>query len=230
MNRLAAPLSTHRTKNEYNELTLKLDNLLEENLSLADMRRLAATCRALPIREQVGPSFAHAVIEFMIRAFVEAGDRDSLITLLSTQCPPCIRTCYIEVLLIFGETGSKTPLRFSERLTQDVRESTGPLRYCRHGSPAPSPVMESRAAMIDAFVENAMRWYEENKDNLAPSREYFVPSSGFLQNRLRPILASTNRPSGALRGKWLFKEKKSSHSLGVRAHGAGTWGQSALSH
>ena len=63
-------------KNE--KLELMLNDILKNNLSMEDLRHLAATCGMLPIREKVQSDFTRSVLRFMVTTFTEEqGQRQS---------------------------------------------------------------------------------------------------------------------------------------------------------
>ena len=111
---LKTPSSTWGDKND--NLIENRDELLD-NLSLEDMRHLAATCGALPVRQRDPNAFQVHVLQRIVVCFIKAGDRNSLVTLLSTRYPiyvgPEMTTTYFLVhfsrnrlkdpILIFGE-------------------------------------------------------------------------------------------------------------------------------
>jgi hypothetical protein len=75
------------SKTKYVEQERLVNSLFRKRLSERDLVQLAASCDALPVHAKERSLFANDLLAFMVRAFVEWGDRDRLITFLSTRCP-----------------------------------------------------------------------------------------------------------------------------------------------
>jgi hypothetical protein len=132
---------------------------------------LAASPKLLALPDD---GFAHDMIAFMIKAFIESGDRESLVELLSKRCPSLIRLGEtIEYHLAYHGW------RFEDRMHIFAEA------YER------SQVAETRHALVTAvrrsfaglgirgeneaeFLDNAMRWYQREKGRLFVNREYFL--------------------------------------------------------
>jgi hypothetical protein len=155
-------------------------------LSMADMRRLAATCNMLPLHEKDRNGFESRVLAFMAGSFIENGDRQSLVTLLSTRFqeyigPEMTLTYYLlrcptkalkDPILVLGEAYQ----RCSE---PDVRRQIA--QVVRQGFDGCGVTAKDDAE----FVEKAMKWYENNKSHLTP-RMHFTgryPNSFFEDDR-----------------------------------------------
>jgi hypothetical protein len=149
-------------KNE--ELVRMQDEILRKNLSKDDMRRLAATCGVLPIDETNPNAFELNVLQFLVIAFVDAGERESLVTMLSTRFPPFVgpettteyyvlhslRKAIPDPVLIFGEAYARSTVPEVRRAMAAV------VRRGFSGFAIPG-------ANDADFVENAMKWYESKK-------------------------------------------------------------------
>jgi hypothetical protein len=139
------------------------------SLSLADMRRLAATCEMLPVSDKNPDLFHWEVLALMVRTFVEKGDRESLVAVLSTRFPEFVgpenpteyylfrshNSALKDPLLVLGEA-------YSRCKDADVRrELAAAVRRGFVGFKIPGD--------DDAeFVANAMQWYKQNKSHLSP--------------------------------------------------------------
>ncbi len=75
------------TKDEEDELERTLSGVLTRRLSKRDLWELARSCDVLPVREEDRSPFARAVLEHIVSAFAESGDRKSLVVLLSNSLP-----------------------------------------------------------------------------------------------------------------------------------------------
>ncbi|MCX7424353.1 MAG: hypothetical protein NTW96_01745 [Planctomycetia bacterium] len=143
-------------------------SLLENNLSMADMRHLAATCETLPIHEWKDPNgFETRVLQFVVSSLIDAGDRDSLVTLLSTRYPvnigPETNTAYW--LVVYAKKSLKDPVlvlgdAYSRCKVPEVQSDiAAAVRQCFEGFDIPGK--------DDAeYVANAMQWYEKEKSHL----------------------------------------------------------------
>jgi hypothetical protein len=142
-------------------------SLLEDNLSMVDMRHLAATSGTLPIHQKDPNAFETHVLRFMVRSFAGAGDRDSLVTLLSTRYPVHVRAemstaCW---LVVFSQKSLKDPVlvlgdAYSHCKVPEVQSDiAAAVRQCFEGFDIPGK--------DDAeYVANAMQWYEREKAHL----------------------------------------------------------------
>ena len=82
---------------------------------------LATTCGTLPARAKNRSEFANAVLAYMEKTFVDSGDRDNLVKLLSTRCQLRIGGYDdIEFYLAFRGNKLKIPSLFSGKPTQSV--------------------------------------------------------------------------------------------------------------
>jgi hypothetical protein len=140
--------------------------IIEKQVSQEEMRRLAASCGKLPVREKDRSDFVNAVLSSMLFVFVKSGDRDSLVTLLSTRCP--VRAASnrdIEYFLLLYGDKLKDPITilgdaFSKCRSAEVRHQLADaVRRGFRGH-------EIRGKDDADFVKNAMQWYGKNKDHL----------------------------------------------------------------
>ena len=165
---------TRDSKMAYGLVVMAVDRLFRKRLSGQSLRQLAVRSEKAPI-----PTFYPsarskvAVLEFMVQAFVESGDRESLVELLSRRCPSrigwrsTIEYCvaysgwrFQDPILILGEAHSKCQEPETRHaLAASLRRSFAGFGI--HGK-------------IDAeFVSNAMRWYKKEKGGLIVNREYY---------------------------------------------------------
>jgi hypothetical protein len=164
-------------KNE--KLRRKQDNLLRRNLSIGDMRRLAATCGTLPVHEKDPGSFELNVLQFMVVAFIDGGDRDSLVVLLSTSFQEFVgpETTTAYYLLHCPHKSLSDPVAvlgdaYIRCETPEVRrEIAAVVRRGFEGF--------NISGRDDAdFVRNAMTWYERNKNHIIVRQTFGGPNSG----------------------------------------------------
>jgi len=143
-------------------------SILSRTLSKDDMRRLAATCGTLPNEKDPNAFEVHA-LQYMVGEFIEEGDRESLVTLLSNRFvefvgPVASTQFYLlhcpahalkDPILVFGEAYSRSKEPETQRqIAHAVRRG---FEGC--GITANDDV---------EFVANAMQWYKENKSHLTP--------------------------------------------------------------
>ncbi len=203
---------TTQDKSEYEELLKKRRRILESNLSHDALRNLTATCDTLPVRSKDRSEFTNEVLSYMEMTFIDSGDRDNLVKLLSTRCQ--LEVCVyeeIEFCLVFRGNKIKDPIlvlgeAFSKCKVPEVRhEIAGAVRrgFAGHGIRGKDDV---------EYVTNAMQWYEKEKDHLNFNGEYLrnamQTTTGLydeipeLYDKLEKDLASS-KP----RMQLLFKEK-----------------------
>lgn len=167
-NKTALPERNEKYGAKNEKLDPMLNEIIENNLSEHDLRRLAATCGTLPIRERDQSPFTRAVLRFMVIAFTEEHDRDNLVKVLSTRCPDPIYPCeWVEFYLacrakdisILGEAYAKCQI-------PEVRRHIAVA--FRRGFTS----MGVRGEDDDAFVSNAMQFYEKEKGHLFVNPRY----------------------------------------------------------
>ncbi|MCX7427696.1 MAG: SUMF1/EgtB/PvdO family nonheme iron enzyme [Planctomycetia bacterium] len=160
------------SKDNSGERTKALHEVLEKRLSHQDMSALAATCGTLAVDENDWSGFEGCVIDEMIDAFTAAGDRENLVTLLSTRCPSHYGSMDIEDYLVrIGEKSLKDPVlilgeAYSQCQVPHVRKTIA--KAVRRGLKG----FGIRGNDDAEFVQRAMKWYEEEKDQLVFNPEY----------------------------------------------------------
>jgi len=199
-------------KNE--KLDPMLRRILETNLSYDDLRKLSATCETLPFRAKDRSDFTNEVLAYTERTFIDSGDRDNLVKLLSTRCQ--VEVGYqldIEYWLAYHGKKLKDPIlvlgeAFSKCKVPEVRHDiAGAVRRAFAGQGI-------RGKDEAEYVANAMQWYEKEKDYLIVNGEYLlntmkIPAEDYdempeLYDKLEKDLASP-KP----RMQLLFKKKPS---------------------
>lgn len=184
-------------KNE--KLDPMLDDILKNNLSMEDLRHLAATCGTLPVREKDQSAFIRLVLGFMVRAFTEEQDRDNLLKVLSTRCPDGIYLYEpIEFYLayrakdisILGEAYSKCQI-------PEVRRHIA--LAIRRGFTS----MGVRGKDDAEFVSKAMQLYENRKGELIVNPAYRVDAVLPLYDEEDPLWGN---PAGFEKGRPLYVE------------------------
>jgi hypothetical protein len=162
------------TRDGFSDRVTKLSNVLKNRFSSAQLRELAKDCDVLPVEAKDWGEFARALIAEMIITFLKAGDRESLVTLLSTRCP---REVYLHTEIEYyivreGQKLSDPILILAEayaksRVPQARRELAAAVR---RGFDKLGIVGKED----DAFVKNAMDFYKQNKDQLYFNSDYYM--------------------------------------------------------
>jgi hypothetical protein len=153
------------TKAEYADRCARLTTVIANNLSDEDMKRLAATCDSLLIRYQDRSEFANNVLDYMIMSFLSTRDRDSLVTVLSKRYQPRMALDNIELILVSSGTRIKDPIlvlsdAYVKCKTPEGRRSlASAVRRAFAGH-------KIEGKDDTEFVNNAMQWYEKEKDHL----------------------------------------------------------------
>ena len=173
------------TKNE--KLDKMLRRILESNLSHDALLNLTATCDTLPVRSKDRNHFTNKVLAYMEWTFINSGDRDNLVKLLSTRCQ--LRICaYDDIELYLADRGKKLkdPIlvlgeAFSKCKVPEVRHDlAGAVRrgFAGHGI---------RGKDDAEYVANAMQWYQKEKNHLIVNGDYWENtqhlSAGFYDER-----------------------------------------------
>jgi len=149
------------SKVRYFETVMSVDRLLQKRLSRQSLRQLAAAADRVPTHADDRSRFVNEVLAFMVKAFVESGDRESLVGLLSKRCPSRVEgpelveyrlafrgTKLEDPILILGEAYAKCKVPETRHIiAASVRRSFA--EFGIHGNDEAE------------FVRNAMRWYEE---------------------------------------------------------------------
>jgi hypothetical protein len=149
-----------------------LVKLLKERLSSEELHELAASFATTPVDPKEWKVFPCELIQALVDLLQDSADREGLITLLSTRCPPWVHRVPIEDILvessptyledpvlILGDAYGKSQVpQVREALALAVRRG-----FTGHGV---------RGKDDDEFVKNAMKWYEQNKSHLEPNLSY----------------------------------------------------------
>ena len=161
-------------KTRYGQALRAIDRLMAKRLSRQDVAQLAATSDKLAARDKDRSQFENEVLAFLVKEFVKAGDRESLVGLLSKRCPSRIDVAELiefylafvgqklkDPILIFGEAYAKCQVPETRHLLADaVRRAFAGFGI--HGDD-------------DAgFVRNAMQWYERHKERLVVNQGYVL--------------------------------------------------------
>jgi len=151
-------------------------NVLRKRLSAEDMCQLAAMCGTLPLNAPKESAFIYAVVAHMIDVFVDLGDRVNLVRLLSTHFVQRIGLqWYIEECLVGGKLLKDPILILGEAYTKcEVPEVRDEIAAAVRRAFAGSGIVGKDDA---DFVNNSMRWYEQNKDQLMVNPYYAIKSS-----------------------------------------------------
>jgi hypothetical protein len=161
------------SKSEYGRVMMAVDRLFRNRFSARSLRQLAASAEKAPIPHYQGDSFESIVLEFMVEALVESGDRESLVKLLSKRCPSRVgwmRT--IEYCVAYSGWRIKDPILILGEAYSNcqVPETRHALAAALRRSFAGFGI---QAKDDPEFVSNAMRWYMKEKGGLIVNREYY---------------------------------------------------------
>jgi hypothetical protein len=157
-------------KTEWGEFQDTVDRFFRKSLSDRELRKLAGSAGTAPEGR-----FANDTLDFMARRFVDSGDRDSLLKLLSARCPERVGGgAYNEIefylvhwgnrlkdpILILGEAYSQCQVPATRRaIARAVRRGFGGLGV---------------TGTDDAdYVRNATQWYQREKGHLAVNPNYW---------------------------------------------------------
>ena len=172
-----------------------LNGLLAKHLSNADLHDLAQSCGTLPIREEDRAVFVNIVLHYMVTAFVDSGDREGLVTLLSTRFRDRIYSEWIEEYLMRDGEGRNT-LKYPILILGDAYSRCGDpevrreiARAIRRGfSTMDVPALADSELSDDEYVNKAMEWYGKHKDELAFNPMYYpIPgATGYRDLFFRP--------------------------------------------
>jgi hypothetical protein len=163
---------TTQSKSEYVKILESLDEVLKSNLRDEDVRQLAASCDIVPAKEKDRSKFESTVLGFIVQALVKSGDRERLVAMLSKRCPSrvCPNGC-IEFELAYDGVKLKDPIlilaeAYSECDVPEVRHDLAAA--LRRGF-----VDKEIPGKDDGeFVENAVAWYEREKERVVVNVEY----------------------------------------------------------
>lgn len=191
-----------RGKDLYCQRGLAVDRLFRKTLSDEDLQQLARSCQAMPEEP-----FTRDLTEFMARTLIALGNRESVVSLLSVRCPgevgayEHIEFCLAgrgnrlkDPILVLGEAYSKS------RVPENRHQLAAAVRRAFGGLQIPG--------RNDAeFVQNAMQWYQKEKDHLEVNMEYlgnamYVP---LLSYEMKPELYNSFSPP--LKREPLFKNR-----------------------
>jgi hypothetical protein len=178
--KLRDSFGTHTMKAEYEKNAKILDEFLEKRLSARDLRELARSCGEVPLRDQDREPFVKSLLDHMLMAFVDSGDRDSLVTLLSIRCPnrvgwqvdiewflvvfPEKKRTIKDPILVLGDAYAQCKIPEIRRdIASVVRRGFSTMRI---------PNLNSKREEDADYVSKAMKWYLEHKDELVPNLEY----------------------------------------------------------
>ena len=160
------------SKDRYIQTVKSVDRLLQKRLSRQSLRQLAATADRLPTRADDRSPFSDEVLAFLVKSFVESGDREALVGLLSRRCPSRIDWPeLIEFYLAFRGKKLKAPiLILGEAYAKcQVPETRHVLAAAVRRAFADFGIHDNDDA---EYVGKAMRWYENAKNDLVVNQGY----------------------------------------------------------
>jgi hypothetical protein len=161
-------------KGNDDSMVARLSKLLPQRFSKQQLHELAASCATMPAISKERSDFSQYLLNAMVINFVDAGDRDGLVTLLSTRCPRQIAwDDDIEFYLVLAGKNLKDPIlvlgeAYSKATDVETRkEIAEAVRHAFTGSGV-------RGKDDAEFVANAMQWYTRNKDELTLNKAYWL--------------------------------------------------------
>jgi hypothetical protein len=149
-----------------------VDPIFRRYLSPRRLRDLAASSK-VPAEPNNDRGFTDDLLAFMVREFVQAGDREILVELLSKRCPSLIYgPMNVEYHLAYSGWKLRDPmLIFSEAYARSrVPETRHTLATAVRRSFAGLGIREKDDA---EFIKKAMQWYRKEKGRLIVNTHYF---------------------------------------------------------
>lgn len=159
-------------KSLYIEHLRSVDRLFRRRMSLRWLRGLAASSKVPAIPDDY-ESFRYDLLAFMARAFVEAGDREGLVEILSKRCPSLVYPpLSVEYYLASWGWKLRDPmLIFSEAYERSrVPKTRHELATAVRRSFAGMGIREKDDA---EFIRKAMQWYKKEKGRLIFNTHYY---------------------------------------------------------
>jgi hypothetical protein len=159
------------SKNE--KLYDMLDEILARNLSDDDLRSLLGTCETLPDRAGARSDFDNWVLKYMARKYIETGDREALLKLLTTRFPDKV---YFETPIEFAM------VMYRKRVGDPISLLGEAYSKCRNKETRRHLAVIMRRAFVDSgvkgkdddeFVNNAVQWYEKEKNHLTHTGNWY---------------------------------------------------------
>lgn len=160
------------SKVKYGNTTILVTRLFEKRLSERELRQLAASSEMIPILPDDRSRFVNDLLPFMVKAFVELGDRENLIELLSRRCPSRIDWPEnLEYYLAFRAKKLKDPiLVLGEAYSKcHVPETSHILVAAIRRGFAGFEIPGDNDA---DYVKNATSWYQKEKGHLVVNEKY----------------------------------------------------------
>lgn len=158
-------------KTKYVEKLRMIERLFRNRLSEQNVYQLAGSCDDLPVSVK-DRGFQDSVLAFLVKVLVKLGDREALVTMLSTRSPTWFDGIEpIEFYLVARGDRLKDPiLILGDAYSRcDVPETRRTLAAAVRRGFASFGI----GGWGDAdYVNNAMQWYEKEKGRLAPNWRY----------------------------------------------------------
>jgi hypothetical protein len=165
------PLPSDDAIGQYNVYVRSVDRLFRTRLPLSRLPELAASPKLLALPDD---RFTSDILALMIKAFIQSGDRESLVELLSKRCPSLINMAEtIEYYLAYHGWRIEDRMHiFAEAYERSqVPETRHALVTAVRRSFAGLGIRGENEA---EFLDHAMQWYERGKGRLFVNREYFL--------------------------------------------------------
>ncbi len=163
--------------------------MLDKALSRDELHQLASSFASLPVDPQRWSDFQSLLLSETTESFLKSGDREGLVLVLSVRCPYWFGSIEIERCLALSSKTLKDPIT---ALGDAYSKSTVPETRAAVAAAVRRAFTASGVHGKDdrEFVENAMRWYEGNKDRLEVNPQYREKDIGMadrLQTNADPL-------------------------------------------
>lgn len=169
---LSAPVEIKRQRRGYDWTVQQLAQILTRDLSQEELRELAASCSTMPLDEKERCAFANFLLQAIVVACLDSGDRETLVILLSTRCPERVLLgneieFYLawqgsklrDPILVLYEADARCKcLAVRSVLSAAYRRAFTGVGICR--------------AKDDAFMRAAYDWYMEHAGKITLNLEY----------------------------------------------------------
>jgi formylglycine-generating enzyme required for sulfatase activity len=149
----------------------QIEKLLIEQISIQDMHEMLADCGKLPTEEYEWNAFEWDVFFHMFWSFIQTGDRDNLVKLLSKHFPSNVNYEDTEMVIVSRGGVLVDPILVLEDAytkCENPEMQQKIAKAIRHAFTA-SGIRGNDDA---DFVKNAFDWYKKEKNQLAFSSDY----------------------------------------------------------
>ncbi len=176
------------------KLNQMLNNILKKGLTDPDLHGLAKASKELPMRADDMSDFDKAVLKYMLMEFIQSSDRQGLVKLLSSRFTDQIGfQVPIEYGLVLWGKGMKNPIL----LLGDAYKKCEEPQVRHHIAVVVRRAfigLGIKAQNDEEFIENAMKWYKENKEHLTVNMRYAHPTNTISYDEYPEAYGKTAKP------------------------------------